>query len=75
VISWLKDSQRAKRFVTLNRINDLSESEQQDLFFHFAFESRNVYVSPDWWNSLSGEQRVKYTMIHINSGREHAALV
>ncbi len=60
VISWLKDSQRAKRFVTLNRINDLSESEQQDLFFHFAFESRNVYVSPDWWNSLSGEQRVKW---------------
>jgi hypothetical protein len=75
VISWLKDSQRAKRFLTLNRINELSEKEKLDLFFRYAFESPTVYMSLQWWNSLSGEQRMKYTMMHFEIERDHAALV
>ena len=75
VISWLKDSQRAKRFMTLNMINELSEKEQLDLFFRHAFESPTVYMSPQWWNSLSGEQRMKYTMMHFKIERDHAALI
>jgi len=75
VISWLKDSRRARRFMVLNRINELSEKERQDLFFHFAFESSTVYISPQWWNLLSEEKRVEYTMIHCNARRDHAELI
>ena len=75
VISWLKGSQRAQRFMTLNRINELSEKEQQDLFFHFAFESPTIYISPTWWRSLSKEKREEYAKIHLKAGREHAELV
>ena len=75
VISWLKGSQRAERFITANRVNELSEKEQLELFFARAFESPTVYMSPRWWNSLSGEKRMEYTQIHFSAGREHAALI
>ncbi len=75
VISWLKGSQRAKRFITVNRVNELSEKEQLAIFFERAFESPPVYMSPQWWNSLSGEKRVEYTQIHFNAAKEHAALI
>lgn len=75
IISWLKESPRAQRFMILNRINDLSEQERQDLFFRYAFESPTIYISPTWWSSLSEEKREEYAKIHQNVGREHAALV
>lgn len=76
VISWLKGSQRAQRFMHEWRINALPEKEQQDLFFSFAFESSTIYMSPTWWwHSLSAEKREEYTNIHFNAAREHAALV
>jgi hypothetical protein len=75
VISWLKGSPRAQRFMILNRFNELSEQERQNLFFHFAFESPTIYISPTWWRSLSQEKREDCAEIHFNSGREHAQLV
>lgn len=75
IISWLKDSQRARSFMILNRINELSDEERRDLLFHFAFESPTVYMSPQWWHSLSGEKRVEYTLTHFNTAREHAELI
>lgn len=75
VISWLKGSQRAKRFISVNRINEVSEKEQLAIFFERAFESPTVYMSPRWWNSLSGEKQMEYTQIHFNAVNEHAALI
>lgn len=75
VISWLKDSPRAKDLMTLNRVNELSEQEQQDLFLTFAFQSPNIFISPSWWESLTEEKREEYKQIHLNTGREHAALI
>jgi len=74
VISWLKGSERAQRFITANRINALSEQEQLALFFERAFESPTVYMSPRWWNSLSEEKRAEYTQIHFTTVNEHDAL-
>jgi hypothetical protein len=74
VISWLKGSERAQRFITANRINELSEKEELELFFERAFESPNVYMSPQWWNSLSGEKRVEYAKIHFTTVNEHDSL-
>src|SRR5207248_2533300 len=34
ILSWLKGSQRAQRFMILQGINELSEQERQDVFFH-----------------------------------------
>jgi hypothetical protein len=75
VISWLKGSQRAQQFMSLNRINELPEKEQQDLFFSFAFESPNIYISPLWWKVLSQAKREEYKQAHLQAGREHAELV
>lgn len=65
VISWLKGSERAQRFIIANKINDLSEQEQLTTFFERAFESPNIYISPRWWNSLSGEKRMEYILRHF----------
>lgn len=75
VISWLKGSQRADQLLTLNRIPELSEQEKQDLFLAFAFESPTLYLSPVWWNGLSGAKRDEYKQIRLNAGRDHAELV
>ena len=75
IISWLKGSPRAQRFIILNRINELSEQERQDLFFRYVFESPTIYISPTWWRSLSEEKREEYAKIHQKAGREHAELV
>jgi hypothetical protein len=76
VISWLKGSRRAHRFLNLNRINVLSEKELVELFFYFAVESPTIYMSPQWWwHSLSAEKRAEYTNIHFNAAREHGVLV
>jgi hypothetical protein len=75
IISWLKGSPRAQRFMILNRINKLSEQEQQDLFLTYAFESPTIYISPTWWRSLSEEKREEYAKIHQKAGREHAELI
>jgi hypothetical protein len=74
VISWLKDSERAQRFIIANEINALSEQAQQARFFERAFESPNVYMSPRWWNSLSEEKRAEYTQIHFSIVEEHDKL-
>lgn len=74
VISWLKGSQRAKRFIAVNRVNELSEKEQLEIFFERAFESPTVYISPQWWNSLSEKKRMEYTQIHFDPVREHENL-
>lgn len=75
IISWLKGSPRAQRFMILSKFNELSEQERQELFFHFAFESPTIYISPTWWHSLSKEKREEYSKIHLKAGREHAELV
>ncbi|HEY6287331.1 MAG TPA: hypothetical protein VIX20_16815 [Ktedonobacteraceae bacterium] len=75
VISWLKESRRAQRFMTSHRINELSEKEQLDLFFSLAFESPTLYISPTWWQSLSDEEREVYKNMHLNAHRKHANLL
>jgi hypothetical protein len=75
IISWLKGSPRARQFLVLSRINELSEQEQQALFFILAFRSPTIYISPTWWRSLSEERRKEYMKIHQEAGREHAKLV
>ena len=75
ILSWLKGSQRAQRFMILQGINELSEQERQDVFFHYAFESTTIYISPTWWRSLSEVKREEYMKIHQKAGREHAKLV
>jgi hypothetical protein len=75
VISWLKGSQRAQRFMHVNRINELTEQEQQDVLLSFTFESPTIYMSPTWWQSLSLEKREEYKKIHFDVGKEHAQLV
>ena len=67
-------SERAQRFITANMINALSEQEQLALFFERAFESPTVYMSPQWWNSLSEEKRAEYTQIHFTSVNEQDKL-
>jgi len=73
VISWLKGSRKAQRFMTLHRINELFEKEQQDLFLTFAFESPTLYISPTWWQSLTDETRAKYQKVRLNADRRHDA--
>lgn len=75
VISWLRGSKRAHQLLTLNRINESPEKEQQDAFLRFAFESPTPYISPVWWESLSEAKREEYKEIHLRAGREHAELV
>ena len=75
IIGWLQGSKRAKRFMNLNSINELSEKEQQDLFFTFAFESSTIYISPTWWFSLSAAKREEYINIHENKAREYLELL
>ncbi len=75
VISWLRGSQRAQRFMTWHRINELSEKEQRDLFFSFAFESPTLYISPIWWQPLSEEKRKEFTRVHLEASRRHDELV
>ena len=74
VMSWLKGSERALRFIIANRINALSEQEQLALFCERAFESPNVYMSPQWWNSLREEKQAEYTRIHFTTVKEHDEL-
>lgn len=75
IISWLKNSPRARKFMILSEINELSERQQQELFFILAFKSSTIYISPTWWRSLSQEKREEYMKIHQEAGREHAHLV
>lgn len=74
VISWLRGSERAQRFMTYHRINEVSEKEQLDLFLFFAFESPTLYISPTWWQSLSDGAREKYKRIHLDADRRHNQL-
>jgi len=74
VISWLNGSERAQRFIIANKINNLSEQEQLAIFFERAFESPNIYISPQWWDSLSGEKRVEYTWRHFTTVNEQDTL-
>jgi len=61
MISWLRGSKRAQRFMTWHKINKLSEKEQRDLFLSFAFESPTLYISPTWWQSIAcGKERGIY---------------
>jgi hypothetical protein len=75
VISWLKGSWRAQRFLLLSRINELSEKEQQDLLLSLAFRSPTIYISPTWWHSLREEKKEEYKKTHINANKKYAALV
>jgi len=75
VISWLRGSQRAHQFMTLHRINEVSEKEQRDLFLSFAFESPTLYISPTWWQSLSDGKKEEYTGLHLDAGRRHDEFV
>ncbi len=75
VISWLRGSQRAQQFINLNRVNELSETEQRDVFLRFAFESPIIYISPTWWQSLSDEKREEYKRMHLDADRRHEDLV
>lgn len=75
VISWLKGSQRAQRFLLLSRINELSQEEQQDVLLSLAFASPIIYISPPWWRSLSEEKRKEFKKTHINANAKYAALV
>lgn len=74
VISWLRGSKRALRFMTYHRINEISEKEQLDLFLFFALESPTLYISPTWWQSLSDEAREKYKRIRLDADRRHDQL-
>jgi hypothetical protein len=75
VISWLRGSRRAQRFLLLSGINELSEKEQQDLLLSLAFRSPTIYIAPTWWRSLREEKREEYQQIHSNANRKYAALV
>src|SRR6266516_1727627 len=75
IISWLRGSQRAQRFLLLSGINELSEKGQQDLLLSLAFRSPTIYISPTWWRSLREEKREEYQQIHSNANRKYAALV
>ena len=75
VISWLRESLRGQRFMTLNKVNELSEKEQQDFFLRLAFEAPTPYISPEWWNALSRAKQEEYKSFHHDAGREHAQLV
>lgn len=74
VISWLRGSQRAQRFMTWRKIEELSEQELQDLFLFFAFESPTLFISPTWWLSLSDEKRQEYTRVRVEAGKRHDEL-
>jgi hypothetical protein len=74
VISWLRGSKGALRFMTYHRINEISEKEQLDLFLFFAFESPTLYISPTWWQLLSDEAREKYKRIRLDPDRRHNQL-
>lgn len=74
VISWLAGSERARRFIAENEINNLSEQEQLARFFERAFESASIYMSPCWWKLLSEEKRAEYTRIHFSIVEEHDKL-
>ncbi len=73
VISWLKDSWRAQRFLLSSRINELSEEKRQELLLSLAFAS-TIYISPAWWSSLSREKREEFKRIHLNETRKSVAL-
>lgn len=75
VISWLRGSQRAHRFLEARNIHQLSEQERQDDFLSLAFESSTVYISPPWWQSLSQEQRKEYTQLQLDACRHLSELV
>jgi len=75
VISWLRGSQRARRFLEARNIHQLSEQERQDDFLSQAFESPTVYISPPWWRSLSSEQREEYTQLQLEACRHLSELV
>jgi hypothetical protein len=75
MISWLRGSKRAQRFMTWHKINKLSEKEQRDLFLSFAFESPTLYISPTWWQSLRAEKREEFTRVHLEAGRRHDELI
>jgi hypothetical protein len=75
IISWFRGSQRARRFMNLSGVNELTEKQQQDMFRSLTFEASIVYISPTWWESLSGEQRTEYKKLHHEAGRKHAHLV
>ncbi len=75
VISWLIGSRRAQKFMYLNKFNQLSESELEDVLLPFVFESQIKYISPTWWQSLSEENRRKLKAVQLNAGREHAHLI
>jgi hypothetical protein len=59
IISWLRGSQRAFRFLGQSQVRKLSEKEREDFFLSRAFESPTLYLSPLWWNSLSAEERTR----------------
>lgn len=75
VISWLRGSQRAHRFLEARNIYHLSEQERQDDFLSLAFESPIVYISPPWWRSLSSEQREEYTQMQLDACRHFSEFV
>lgn len=80
VISWLKGSTRAQRFMNNHQImsdhqiNEVTETEQQDLFLSLAFQSPTLYISPTWWRSLSDEERERYKRIHLDTYSRHNQL-
>lgn len=75
VITWLRDSPRAHRFLEARNIHNLSERERQDDFLSLAFESPTVYISPSWWRSLGSEEREWYTQSQLNACRHLSELV
>lgn len=75
ILSWLKGSKRVQRFMNLIEINRPSENEQQNLFLSLGFESPTLFISPQWWNSLSDEKKKEYKKIHLALSKKYSQLV
>lgn len=74
IISWLKGSLRGRTFISQN-INQVPLDERPNFFLSLALEAFNVYISPDWWNTLTQEQREWCSKHHLTAFRQFTDLI
>lgn len=69
VITWFKGSQQGLKFIEDLRLEQLSEDDIQNRLMITALKMSLVYISPDWWDTLSAEQQGGISKLRLSNVR------
>lgn len=69
VITWFKGSLRGSKFIENLGLKQLSEEDIRNKLMITALKMSLVYISPNWWDTLSPEQQEGISKLRLSNVR------